>query len=101
MKFALSDSVSWIPLVAHPERFVKGRPIATNATDQVWISTPQPTTVTSTAPLGAHRAAEVGLTTDPATSDNAELLAGVERLLWPCTQDKSSRFSGNKWFQNA
>jgi hypothetical protein len=76
--------------VAHPERFVKGRPIAPNAPDQVWINPPQPVPVASTAPTETQPVAEVLLTVGPATSDNAEFLAVVEGPLWPSTEEKSS-----------
>jgi len=86
---------------AHPERFVKGRPIAPNAPDQVWINPPQPATVVGTVPTETEPAAEVLVADGPAPSDNAEFLAVVEGTLWPSTEQKSPLFSNGELFQNA
>jgi len=87
--------------VTHPERFVKGRPIAPNAPDQVWINPPQPATVVGTVPTETEPAAEVLVADGPAPSDNAEFLAVVEGTLWPSTEQKSPLFSNGELFQNA
>ncbi len=87
--------------VAHPERFVKGRPIAPNAPDQAWINPPQSATVASAAPAETQPAVEVVLAVGSATSDNAELLVVVERTLRLSTEEKSPLFSNDELFQNA
>jgi putative transposase len=87
--------------VAHPERFVKGRPIAPNAPDQVWINPPQSATVASAAPAETQPAVEVVLAVGSATSDNAELLVVVERTLRLSTEEKSPLFCNDELFQNA
>jgi putative transposase len=86
---------------AHPERFVKGRPTAPNAPDQVWINSPQPTTAARSAPMETRPVAEVVLTVGPAISNNGELLAVGEETLWPSSEEKSSLFSNDELFQNA
>jgi putative transposase len=90
-----------VAYVAHPERFVKGRPIAPNVPDQVWINPPQPITVVITAPTETEPAAEVMVSDGPAPSDKAELLTIVEGTLWPSTEGKSPLFSNGELFQNA
>jgi putative transposase len=86
---------------AHPERFVKGRPIAAKAPNQVWINPPQPTPVSGASPTKAQPGAEVTLTVGPATSDNGEHLAVVEEILWPAREEKYSLFSNGELSQNA
>jgi putative transposase len=86
---------------AHPERFVKGRPTAPNAPDQVWINPPQPATAARSAPTETRPVAEVMLTVGPAISNNGELLAVGGETLWPSSEEKSSLFSNDELFQNA
>jgi putative transposase len=86
---------------AHPERFVRGRPIAPNAPDQVWINPPPPATIAGTAPTETRPVAEVMSTVGPAIADNGELLAVGEGTLWPSGEEKSSLFSNSELFQNA
>jgi putative transposase len=86
---------------AHPERFVKGRPIAPKAPEQVWINPPQPATVSATSPTEAQLGAEATLTIGPITSDNGENSAVVEAMLWPAREEKYSLFSNDELSQNA
>ena len=86
---------------AHPERFVKGRPIAPKAPDQVWINPPQLVTVTGTAPAEAQPGAEATLIVGLATSDNGEHLAVVEEMLGPAREEKCSLFPNGELSQNA
>jgi putative transposase len=86
---------------AHPERFVKGRPIAPKAPDQVWINPPQSVTMTGTAPAEAQPGTEATLIVGPATSDNGTHLAVVEEMLWPSREEKYSLFPNGELSQNA
>ena len=86
---------------AHPERFVKGRPIAPKAPDQVWINPPQSATVAGTAPTEARPGAEVTLIVGPAPSDDGKHLAVVEEMLSPAREEKYSLFSNGELSQNA
>jgi putative transposase len=86
---------------AHPERFVKGRPLAPKAPDQVWINPPQPATVSGSLPTEARLGAEATLTVGPVISDNGENSAVVEEKPWPAREDKYSLFSDGELFQNA
>ncbi len=87
---------------AHPERFVKGRPIAPKAPDQVWINPPQPTTASDTTPTDTRPGPKtVATTVDPTTSDNGQHLAVVEGMPWPAGEEKSPLFSNGELFQNA
>jgi putative transposase len=86
---------------AHPERFVKGRPIAPKAPDQVWINPPQPATVSGASPTEARPGAEVILMVDPVISDNGENSSVVEEMLWPTREEKYSLFSNGELSQNA
>ena len=85
---------------AHTERFVKGRPIAPKAPDQVWINPPQPTPVSGASPTEARSGAEAALTVGPTTSDKRERLAAVEEMLWPAREEKYSLFSNGELSQN-
>jgi hypothetical protein len=86
---------------AHPERFVKGWPIAQKAPDQVWINPPQSVTVTGTAPAEAQPHTVVTLVVGPATSDNGTHMAVVEEMLRPAKEEKYSRFVSGELSQNA
>ena len=86
---------------AHPERFVKGRPIAPKAPEQVWINPPQPTTVSGASAAEARLDAEATLTVGPVTSDNGENSAVVEEMLRPAREEKYSLFSNGELSQNA
>jgi putative transposase len=86
---------------AHPERFVKGHPIAPKAPDQVWINPPQSATVTGTAPAEAQPGTEMTLVVSPATSDNGTHLAVVEEMLWPSREEKYSLFPSGELSQDA
>jgi len=86
---------------AHPERFVKGRPIAPKAPDQVWINPPQPATVSGASPTEVRPGAEVILMVDPVISDNGENSSVVEEMLWPTREEKYSLFSNGELSQNA
>ena len=86
---------------AHPERFVKGRPLAPKAPDQVWINPPQPTTVSGDLPTEARLGVEATLTVGPVISDNGENSSVVEEMLWPAREEKYSLFSNGELFQNA
>ena len=86
---------------AHPERFVKGRPIAPKAPEQVWINPPQPTTVSGDSTVEVRPGAEVTFTAGPVISDNGKNSAVVEKMLRPARGDKYSLFSNGELFQNA
>jgi hypothetical protein len=73
---------------AHPERFVKGRPIAPKAPDQVWINPPQSVPVTGTAPAGTQPGTAVTPAVGPAISDNGTHIAVVEEMLRPAKEEK-------------
>ena len=75
---------------AHPERFVKGRPIAPKAPDQVWINPPQPVPLTDIAPTEAQPGPTVTLAVGPAISDNGMHIAVVEEILRPAKEEKYS-----------
>jgi putative transposase len=85
---------------AHPERFVKGRPIAPKAPDQVWINPPQPTTVSGALLAEARLGEEATLTVGPVISDNGENSAVVEEMFRQAREDKYSLFSDGELFQN-
>ena len=86
---------------AHPERFVKGRPIALKAPDQVWINPPLPTSVSGVSPTEARLGEEATLTVGPVTSDNFEHSAVVEEMLWPASGEKQSSFFNGELSKNA
>lgn len=86
---------------AHPERFVKGRPIAPKVPNQVWINPPQSATAAGTAPTDTRSGAEVTLTVGPALSVNGKHLAVVDEMLSPAREEKYSLFSNDELSQNA
>ncbi len=86
---------------ARPERFVKGRPIAPKAPTQVWINPPQLTTVSGASPTKARPGAETRLTVGPVPSDNGEISAVVEEMLWTTRVEKCSIFPNGELSQNA
>ena len=86
---------------AHPERFVKGRPIAPKAPEQVWINPPQLAADSVDSPIEVRPGVEVTLTVGPAPSDNGKHLAVVEEMLSPAREEKYSLFSNGELFQNA
>jgi len=86
---------------AHPERFVKGRPIAPKEPDQVWINPPQLATVTNSAPAEVQSGTEASSIVGPTSSDNGTHLAVVEEMLWPSREEKCSLFPNGELSQNA
>jgi putative transposase len=66
---------------AHPERFVKGRPVAPKAPDQVWINPPQSAIVNNSTPAEVQPGTEATSIVGPATSDNGTHLTVVEEML--------------------
>lgn len=86
---------------AHPERFVKGRPIAPRAPDHVWINPPQSVTVTGTAPAEAQPGTAVTIVVGPATSDNGTHMAIVEEMLRPAKEERCSLFLSGELSQKA
>ncbi len=81
---------------AHPERFVKGHPIAPKAPDQVWINPPQPATTASTSPAEARLGEDMTVSVGPALSDNGKHLAVIEEMLSPAREEKYSLFSNGE-----
>lgn len=81
---------------AHPERFVKGHPIAPKAPDQVWINPPQPATTASTSPAEARLGEDMTFSVGPAPSDNGKHLAVIEEMLSPAREEKYSLFSNGE-----
>jgi len=75
---------------AHPERFVKGRPIAPNTPNQVWINPPQSATVTGAAPAEARFGTAVTVVTGPTKTDNGTHMAVDDEMLRPAEKEKYS-----------
>jgi putative transposase len=76
---------------AHPQRFVKGRPIAPKMPAQVWINPPQSVTATGTAPAEAQPGTAVTLVGGPATSDNGTHMVVVEEMQKPAHRRNGKR----------
>jgi putative transposase len=81
---------------SHPERFVKGNPIAPKAPDQVWINPPQSATMASSSPAEVRLGEEVTFSVGSAPSDNGKHLAVVEEMLSPVREEKYSLFSNGE-----
>ncbi len=86
---------------AHPERFVKGHPIAPKSPGQVWINPPQPATMDSTSPAEARLGEEMTFSVGPAPSNNGKQFAVIEETLLPAREEKYSLFSNGELSHNA
>ena len=85
---------------AHPERFVKGHPIAPKAPDQVWINPPQSATMASSSPAEVRLGEAMTFSVGPAPSDNGKHLTVVEEMLSPAREEKYSPFSNGALSHN-
>jgi len=86
---------------AHPERFVKGHPIAPKAPGQVWINPPQPATMARTSPAEARLGEKITFSVGLAPSDNGKQFAVIEETLSPAREEKYSLFSNGALSHNA
>jgi putative transposase len=84
---------------AHPERFVKGRPLAPTAPDQVWINPPQPAPTSGPAPTFEQPSAQTGSRFGAAALEAGEHLAKLGEVLEPTRVEKSPLFSNGELFQ--
>ena len=74
----------------HPQRFVKGPPLAPSAPQAVWINPPQDTAFSFPAAREHQPGAQSESKLGPAALEAGQHLAIVEGTLWPFWEDKSS-----------
>ncbi len=86
---------------AHPERFVKGRPLAQTAPDQVWINPPQPAPISGSAPTSEQPSAQTGSRVGAAALEAGEHLARLGEVLESTRVEKSPLFSNGELFQSS
>jgi putative transposase len=74
----------------HPERFVKGPPLAPSVPQAVWINPPQDTAFSAAASRELQPGAQPGSRVGAAALEAGEHLAIIEGTLWPFREEKSS-----------
>lgn len=74
----------------HPERFVKGLPVAPLVPQAVWINPPQDTAFSAAASEELQPGAQPGSRVGAAALEAGQHLAIIEGTLWPFREEKSS-----------